>query len=71
MSVRIAMAWSPECEKELIANGFRKIEVYANFESVGGITSDEQKESGDHAFFNMKHSPYQFFTSSWWGASPD
>jgi hypothetical protein len=31
MSVQIALAWSPECEAELIARGFKKETVYTKY----------------------------------------
>jgi hypothetical protein len=89
MSVRIALAWSPECEAELLANGFKKEEVYTKYiddtpaqpvteellKSIharyyGSITGAQIKR-GDSAFFNMKHIPFMFVTTSWWGASND
>ena len=70
MSFQIAFAWSPECEAELKSKGFRKREVYIKYFDAGG-TSEETKKAGDHDFFRMKCIPFQFTTTSWWGAGPD
>jgi hypothetical protein len=70
MAVRIALAFSPECEKELIAAGFKKQEVYISHD-VKGLDTKEQVSNGDRAFYEMEHPPYQFVTTSWWGACND
>jgi hypothetical protein len=89
MSVRIALAWSSECEAELIAEGFKKETVYIKYPTDapaqpvteellrtvhakhhGSITGEEIKR-GDSAFFRMKHIPFMFTTTSWWGAGED
>lgn len=67
MSIQIALAWSPECERELRAKGFEKCEVYVKHVGGGG-TSKEKQTAGDHEFFAMKDPPFQFVTTSWWGA---
>ena len=69
MAIQIALAWSPECEKELKQLGFKKTSVYIK-DVEGGATSKEQEHRGDSQFFQMKHSPFQFVTTSWWGAGP-
>jgi len=70
MSIQIALAWSPECEEELKRMCFVKHEVYIKHVGSGG-TTDEQKKAGDAEFFRMRHKPFQFVTTSWWGAGPD
>lgn len=77
MPVQIALSWSDDCEKELISMGFEKKEVYIKYygDSKGcgehEAISDACNRNGDHEFFSMKHSPYQFITTSWWGAGID
>ena len=70
MAVRIALAFSAECEKELIAAGFEKKEVYVSH-NVKGKNTEEQISNGDKTFFEMEHPPFQFVTTSWWGAFND
>ena len=70
MAIQIALVWSPECEKELKQLGFKETKVY--IKNVDGCASSkEQKALGDSQFFQMKHTPFQFVTTSWWGAGPD
>ena len=71
MGIQIALAWSSECEKELIETGFKKTEVYTKIPPRGGKNSDEEKTLGDREFFSMKCPPFQFVTTSWWGAGYD
>ena len=70
MPVQIALAWSPECETELKAKGFKKKEVYIR-DYLGDSCSEAGCKLGDADFFRMKHKPYQFVTTSYWGAGPD
>ena len=71
MGIQIVLAWSEDCEKELIQMGFEKQEVYTKTPPFAG-NSDEEKKVGDAEIFGMKHLPYQFVTTSWWGAmNPD
>jgi len=70
VAVRIVLAWSKYCEAELIKSGFVKKEVYVNYDTPGKDT-DEQVANGDRAFFDMHNKPYQFVTTSWWGAGVD
>lgn len=70
MAIQIALAWSPECEQELKNNGFKKQGVYIKHVKGGGTTR-EQVGRGDHEFFSMKAKPFQFVTTSWWGAGGD
>ncbi len=70
MSYQIAFVWSPDCEEELKKKGFIKQEVYIkNFHE--GPNSEETNKNGDNDFFRMKHKPFQFVTTSWWGAQSD
>jgi len=69
MGYQIALAWSKKCEEELIEMGFRKTEIYMKL-APSGMTK-ESNEKGDSEFFDMKHSPFQFITTSYWGAMPD
>lgn len=70
MAIKIALAWSKECENELIASGFKKREVYIS-DDVPGKNTEEQISNGDLQFYNMKNPPFQFVTTSWWGAAMD
>lgn len=70
MPIQIALAWSKESEAELIEKGFRKREVYVKPTCLPG-TSKEAEEAGDRDFFKVRHVPFQFVTTSWWGAGPD
>jgi len=70
MGVQIALAWSESCEEELIAKGFKKADVYMKPAPVAGNTK-EQNHKGDADFMSMRYKPYQFVTTSWWGAGPD
>lgn len=70
MALQIALEWSKECEQELIAAGFKKRNVYIN-DDVPGSNSDEQIANGDSKFYNMKSPPFQFVTTSYWGAGFD
>ena len=70
MAKQIALSWSEKCETELLSKGFVKEEVYIKYVN-SGVTTKEQVEIGDADFFDMKHSPFQFVTTSWWGAMPD
>jgi hypothetical protein len=68
MGYQIAFAWSEETEAELKANGFEKREVYIK-NAPPGITS-ESNEKGNSEFFRMNYPPFQFITTSYWGAGP-
>lgn len=70
MALQIAICWSDECEKELIAKGFVK-ETYYVKDAPHAKNSKEECELGDSDFFRMAHSPYQFVTTSFWGAGVD
>lgn len=69
MAFQIALAWSKETSKELEEMGFRKTEVY--IKNAPGVTTEESKKLGDREFFRMKHPPYQFVTTSYWGAGSE
>lgn len=69
MGYRIAFEWDKECEKELIEKGFKKREVYIKYDSKG--PTDIDNEAGNAEFFAMKNKPFQFITTSWWGACVD
>ncbi len=71
MPIQIVLAWSEKCEKALIEKGFKKQEVYIKDAPFSGKTSKEDCELGDSEFFDMEHIPYQFITTSWWGAGVD
>ena len=72
MPLQIALIWSPECEAELQAKGFKKKEVYVKDFFWPGVSNSEAAcIQGDADFFRMAHRPYQFVTTSWWGAGPD
>jgi hypothetical protein len=70
MSIQIALKWSDETEVELKKMGFVKREVYIK-EARAGKNSEESNILGDREFFEMSRPPYQFVTTSWWGACPD
>lgn len=69
VGLRIALAWSENCEKELLAAGFEKREVYVKVAPPG--PTEESNRAGDREFFAMKHPPFQFVTTSWWGMGAD
>jgi hypothetical protein len=69
MAIQVAMTWSEECEKELINMGFNKKEMY--IKHAPGATTEESIKKGNAEFFSMRHIPFQFFTTSWWGAGVD
>lgn len=69
MGIQIALAWSKDCEKELKEMGFEKKEVYIKSAPAG--TTKESNKKGDAEFFKMNRSPYQFVTTSFWGACAD
>ena len=72
MAYQIALAYSKECEQELLEKGFEKREVYIRSAPSPGVSTDVTKreiELGDSDFFKMRHKPFQFVTTSWWGAS--
>jgi hypothetical protein len=72
MPIQIALAWNDETEKELREKGFRKREVYVkDFYAPNCANSDEMCEKGNSDFFRMNRPPYQFITTSWWGAGND
>ena len=61
---QVAFAYSEESEKELKKMGFTKETVYMKHTS-------KDKHEGDKEFFTMDYIPYQFCTTSFWGAGPD
>ena len=65
---QIAFAWSEECAKELEAMGFKKTEVYVKNISTTG-TQEEVEEIATREFWRMKHPPYQFVSTSFWGVA--
>ncbi len=69
MPIQIALAWNNHSEKELIEMGFKKQEVYTK-QAPSGKNSDEAEKKGDSEFFSMAYPPFQFVTTSWWGAGP-
>ncbi|HLE17637.1 MAG TPA: hypothetical protein VI728_05045 [Syntrophales bacterium] len=69
MGYQIVFVWSEESAVELESMGFKKQEVYMK-EDSGGPTVEANKK-GDAEFFSMKHKPYQFITTSYWGAGAD
>lgn len=68
MPYQVVFAWSKDCEKELISNGFEKAEVYLKV-APDARNSNESIKKGDAQFFAMRSKPYQFVTTSFWGAS--
>lgn len=74
MGLQVAFAWSSESEQEMLAMGFKKQEVYikqapSGFPAPDGKTiSDHEKALGDREFFGMSRPPFQFVTTSYWGA---
>lgn len=70
MALQIALAFSQETEAELKNMGFEKKEVYVKL-ARGGTDTKSEIEAGDREFFHMDNIPYQFVTTSWWGAGPD
>lgn len=70
MGYQVAFIWSEKSAVELESMGFKKQEVYMK-EGPGGSTVEANKK-GDAEFFHMKQKPYQFITTSYWGAgNPD
>lgn len=69
MAYQIALAWSDECEKELRENGFTRRVVY--LKTAPGGTTEQSETLGDREFFSMKSPPFQFVTTSYWGAGND
>jgi hypothetical protein len=74
MSFQVAFAWSKESEEEMVKMGFTKREVYMKdapppgpLEPGEGHTA-KQRTLGDKEFFAMNRPPYQFATTSYWGA---
>ena len=67
---QVALAWSPATEQELIARGFRKVEVYVREWPGQGTTAIEVRNA-DADMFAMVNPPYQFLCASCWGAGPD
>lgn len=70
MPLQIAICYSDECEKELVAKGFKK-QVYYVKEAPSSTNSKVSCELGDSEFFSMTHKPYQFVTTSYWGLGND
>jgi hypothetical protein len=74
MAFQVAFAWSDRSEAELKSLGFEKREVYMKSAPygppIGGdeTHTDMQKRLGDQEFFKMLHPPFQFCTTSFWGA---
>ena len=70
MPYQVAFLWSNESEAELLQKGFRKTEIYVrecpHFQ--GCKDSEESCKKGDSDFFSMNHPPFQFKTTSYWGA---
>lgn len=66
MAYQIALAFSKETAEELEKMGFTREEVY--IKTAPGGTTGESKREGDREFFAMKYPPYQFVTTSYWGA---
>jgi hypothetical protein len=69
MAFQIALVYSKACEKELKDMGFKKQTVY--MKHAPGFTTKESKDLGDSEFFKMQNTPWQFVTTSYWGAGPD
>lgn len=63
MGFQVAFAYSKKSEKELKEMGFRKETIYIKHTS-------KDKEKGNREFFKMCYPPYQFCTTSFWGAGP-
>lgn len=68
--VSIVLAASKESEAELEQLGFQKTEVWLKYDRGGGTTA-EAKPRVEGEMFRMKHPPFMFLASSWWGAGPD
>lgn len=75
MSVQIVFAWNEACEQELLRMGFEKKEVYIKSAPIPpdgeGSYTERQNKAGDAQIFQMDHKPFQFITTSWWGAGPE
>lgn len=74
MAMQIALNWSEDTAEELERLGFKKIEVYYKAAPVvdvhgGESVTEAQKRAGDAEFFSMAQPPFQFVTTSFWGAS--
>lgn len=72
MGIQIALCWSPETEEELKKMGFEKREIYCKPAPYSPEGTKGEIFLGDSEFFKMRHPPFQFVTTSWWGAAgPD
>jgi len=69
MPLQIALCWNEKSAEEMESMGFEKREVY--IKKAPGVISKEAKERGDAEFFSMRHPPYQFCTTDYWGAGPE
>ena len=69
--VTIILAANKESEEELKTMGFKKEEVWVNYNLADGSTDAERKASGDRKVFAMRHRPFMFCTTSWWGMGVD
>lgn len=76
MGIQIAIAFSEQTARELETMGFVKKEVYIKQAPAvdrvpeGNNYSAAEKSAGDAEFFGMQSIPYQFVTTSFWGAGP-
>ena len=60
----IALAYSEECKKELLENGFVEQTVMVK---IGG----GDKQQAENQVWKMRKKPYQFLCSNTWGACID
>lgn len=67
MAKQIAFAYSKESEKELLEKGFKPTIVYIK-DVQGGGNTNQQVTIGDNDFLKMTYPPFQFVTTSYWGA---
>lgn len=68
--VSIVLAAAKESEEELAKLGFKETKVWLKYDSGGGVDA-VAKPRCERELFSMKHKPFMFLVSSWWGAGPD
>ncbi len=68
--IQIALAYSPACEVELQKLGFEQRVVYVK-PAPSDFSNPNSAKLGDREFFGMSQPPFQFVTTSYWGAGAD
>lgn len=64
--MQIALAWSPESEKELISLGFKKEQCFLKFIELSPL--EENLNNGNREIFGLDKTiiPYQFITTGYY-----